>query len=184
MDMADKFSIDEAVNTGLAEEKIDILVNAGATWLPSSLLDINNFANFEESLKVNLSGTYYLTQAIVQQMIRYKTPGSIIIFGSVSGGSCPGIGASAIGYAMSKAGIMQFTEVVASQLAPHNIRINNIEPGAIYTEVLFDYFEDKEAADSFAKAVPLTGMATASDFDGAVLYLASNNASRYVTGSD
>ncbi len=84
---------------------------------------------------------------------------------------------------MSKAGVMQLTEAVAAQLAPHNIRINTIEPGAIYTEVLFDYFKNKEDADTFAKNVPLGFMATAADFDGTVLYLASNNASRYVTGS-
>lgn len=183
MDMADKSSIDQAFNTTLAEEKIDILVNTGAVWLQSSLLDIDSSANFEESIKVNLTGTYYLTQAVVQKMIYHKIHGSIIVFGSVSGRSCPGIGSGAIGYAMSKAAVMQFTEAVATQLAPHNIRINTIEPGAIYTEVLFDYFKDKEAADDFAKNVPLGFMAQATDFDGAVLYLASNNASRYVTGS-
>ena len=72
-------------------------------------------------------------------MIHHKQPGTIINMGSIAGLTAIGNNAA---YASSKAGVMQLTRSLATELAPHNITVNTINPGAVETAMIKQLFQD------------------------------------------
>ena len=74
-----------------------------------------------------------------------------------------------------------FTETAAIELARYGIRVNNLAPGAIATDINRGVIE-AIGRDQFAEWIPLGHVGTAAELIGAVRYLASS-ASRYVTGT-
>ena len=82
-------------------------------------------------LETNLFGTFFLAQAAAKQMIGRGNGGSILLISSVTGHLAhPDLAA----YGMTKAGIDQLAKNLIIDLAPHNININTIVPGATLTE--------------------------------------------------
>ncbi len=91
--------------------------------------------SFEEVLRVNLQGPYFLTQACAQWMINQPTPGirnTIININSVSSVVAS---VSRGEYCVSKAGLSMTTKLWAVSLAPHNIDVFEIRPGLIETDM-------------------------------------------------
>ena len=84
-------------------------------------------------------------------------------------------------YSMSKAALAMFTETAAIELARYGIRVNNLAPGAIATDINRGVIE-AIGRDQFAEWIPLGHVGTTAELIGAVRYLASS-ASRYVTGT-
>ena len=104
-----------------------------------------------------------------------KLAGSIITIGSINGGDVPCKEGAA--YAASKAAVMHLTKTLVGELSPHRIRINCIVPGFFKTPMTEGYIEAVEPQ------IPLGSAASVEDMEGLVLYLASNRASRYITGA-
>jgi NAD(P)-dependent dehydrogenase (short-subunit alcohol dehydrogenase family) len=83
-----------------------------------------------------------------------------------------------VGYSVAKSGVLNFTRWLAEYCAPIGIRVNTLLPGGVR--------EDGHASEfvaEYAKRTPLGRMAADDDFNGAVLFLASQRASGYMTGS-
>ena len=78
-------------------------------------------------------------------------------------------------YSASKAGLIGLGKYLAVYLADRNIRVNTMVLGGVYDN------HDKEFYQEYVKRVPLKRMAAWSDYNGALIFLASN-ASRYMTG--
>ena len=94
----------------------------------------------------------------------------------VSGGVAP--------YAISKAGVIQATKVMALELARHGIRVNAISPGMVPTESFYRVLQFTDAdMPKLAATVPLGRMGTPEDMAAGVLYLASP-AAGWVTGQN
>ena len=146
------------------------------------------FKTWEKALSDNLSGAFLVTQKLLPLM----NSGSSLIFlssiyGMVSpdlriykkvkhniyGGKYP-LTQPAV-YSASKAGLIGFSRYMAVFLAEKNIRVNSLVPGGVYDG------QDESFHKEYIKKVPLKRMAIWSDFNGAILYLASD-ASRYMTG--
>ena len=120
-------------------------------------------------------GVWYVTKAVARHLKNHNINGSIINIGSINGNSVPAMEGSA--YSISKAAVTHLTKALVGELSPHKIRINCISPGYFKTPM------NRSDIDKVLPHIPYGNIADPSYLDGLILYLASNKASRYVTGS-
>jgi NAD(P)-dependent dehydrogenase (short-subunit alcohol dehydrogenase family) len=181
VDLNDSEAIKEFIKDLNSKEiNVDILINnAGGGKLTP--IDNDYLEFWDEVYKLNLKAAWQLSQAMAEQMIAHKISGSIINISSINGAGAPYVGAAA--YSATKAAVIQMSRVLSGELAGHNIRVNTIVPGLFYTELTAERIDTGKVQD-FIEQIPLKFIAQPKDLDGLVLYLASNNASRYVTGTE
>lgn len=154
---------------------VDICVNNAGISKDNLLLRMS-VEQFEEVIKINLNGVFYMTKQVIKPMMKARS-GSIINMSSVIG-EMGNAGQSS--YAASKAGVIGFTKSVAKELGSRNIRCNAIAPGFVETDMT-SYLKEGEAADKYKAGIPLGRFASAEDIANTALYLASDMGS-YVTG--
>jgi NAD(P)-dependent dehydrogenase (short-subunit alcohol dehydrogenase family) len=178
LDITEKKDIEEIVQA--VQEKfssIDILVNnSGVTW--GAPLEEMPLEKWDKVIKVNLTGTFLMCQAIVPLMKKQKW-GRIINVSSVAGIVASPAYMQTAGYIASKGGIISLTRDLAVRLAEDNIVVNAIAPGFMPTKMskpITDRFGDMIKATN-----PMKRMGEEDDLKGVVVFLASE-ASRYVTG--
>lgn len=159
--------------------KIDILVNnAGANPVLSSMIDLEE-DSFEKVLEVNLKGAFLLSKAVAREMINQGRGGRIINMTSVSGLRARADGTGA--YCISKAAMNMMTQVMARELAPHNILVNAIAPGSIKTEFSRVNWTDPERKAQRIREIEIRRFGEPEEVVGLALFLASE-ASSFVTG--
>lgn len=109
---------------------VDILVNNAGITKDGMALRMTE-EDFDRVLKVNLTGTFNMTQAVLKPMTKARE-GAIINLSSVSGliGN-----AGQANYAASKAGVIGFTKAIAREVAGRNVRVNAIAPGFIQSDM-------------------------------------------------
>ncbi|BCP59093.1 3-oxoacyl-[acyl-carrier-protein] reductase [Streptococcus parasuis] len=133
---------------------VDILVNNAGITKDGMALRMTE-EDFDTVLKVNLTGTFNMTQAVLKPMTKARE-GAIINLSSVSGliGN-----AGQANYAASKAGVIGFTKAIAREVAGRNVRVNAIAPGFIQsdmTAVLSDKIKEAMTAQIPMKRFGLT----------------------------
>jgi NAD(P)-dependent dehydrogenase (short-subunit alcohol dehydrogenase family) len=111
---------------------LDIVVNAAGIQAPIGKFSSNSIAAWERNLQVNLLGTVYSCKAALPYFVAHGG-GSIINF---SGGGATSSRTHFSAYAVAKAGIVRFTEVLAEELRERKIRVNAVAPGAVNTRML------------------------------------------------
>jgi NAD(P)-dependent dehydrogenase (short-subunit alcohol dehydrogenase family) len=170
--------------------QIDIAVNAAGV-AGGQVGDENPITIWRHIIDVDLSGVYYCCLAVAE-MMRAQRFGTIINIASMSAAIVnhfpqPPVTESRIlglsAYCAAKAGVKQLTKVLASQWAPHGIRVNCISPGYMATEMNREIFEMPEVVRQINAETPLHRIGQPRDLDGAVLYLASD-ASSFMTGAE
>jgi NAD(P)-dependent dehydrogenase (short-subunit alcohol dehydrogenase family) len=179
-DVTDPDDVDRAVKeTEEAFGAIDVLVNnSGATWgAPAEEMPLDKF---DLVVRVNVRGTFLMSQAVGRRMIERGEGGRIINISSVAGlvGGDPQY-MQTIGYNSSKGAVISMTRSLATSWARHGINVNAIAPGWFPTKMsggLIENFEEKMLED-----IPLGRFGAPEDIKGAVLFLASP-AAAYVTG--
>ena len=179
-DVTDREDVENAVKE--AEETfgaIDILVNnSGATWgAPAEEMPLEKF---DLVVRVNVHGTFLMSQAVGRRMIERGEGGRIISVSSVAGlvGGHPDY-MQTIGYNTSKGAIISMTRTLATAWARHNINVNAIAPGWFPTKMssgLIEQFEDRMLED-----IPMHRFGGPEDLKGAIVFLASP-AAAYMTG--
>ena len=158
--------------------KIDILINAAGITLPL-FEDATSSQTFEDTISTNLSATYNACQQVVYYMNK-SGGGSIINVTSIA--SVMGFPGNPA-YVASKGGLRMLTKALALDLAPKNIRVNNLVPGYIRTDMTKSSFQDPMRNEERLQHMAIKRWGEAQDLNGAAIYL-SSKASAYVTGID
>ncbi|GMA46024.1 beta-ketoacyl-ACP reductase [Tetragenococcus muriaticus] len=151
---------------------IHVLVNNAGMNNDKLLLRMKE-EDFESVLKVNLTGTFNMTQPLLKKMLKQKQ-GVIINMASVSG-LMGNMGQA--NYAASKAGVVGFTKTVAKEAASRGITCNAIAPGFITTDMT-DVLSDK-VKTQINETVPLQRLGNPEDIAQTAIFLAQNP---YITG--
>ena len=187
VDVGSKESVAEMMKQALAKYgQVDILFNGAGVMTRIPVVDMPE-EEWDRVLRINLKGTFLCSQAAAKYMIPRKQ-GRIL---SIASGRGLAGQARASHYAASKAGIIAFTKSLAVELAPYDITVNAICPGAADTDRLdflgrrpdgsFDPAQRAEAIRERAAAVPLGRLATADDVAEVAAFLAGDGAA-YITG--
>ncbi len=175
-DVRDRSFCEDAVKRTVKElGALDILVNNAAFQVHSKKLEDLTEAHFDETLKTNLYGYFFMAQHAVPHM---KRGAAIINTGSVTGiDGSPAL----LDYSMTKGGIHAFTRALAGQLIERGIRVNCVAPGPVWTPL---NPSDKEAKDvsKFGSKVPMKRPAQPEEIAPAYVFLASSQTSSYITG--
>ena len=159
--------------------KIDILLNNAGVSI-SAPSEEYALADWKKTFDTNLTANFRLSQLVAKNMIDRKTEGSIINITSL--GSELGFPCNPA-YVSAKGGLKMLTKALATDWAKYNIRVNNICPGYIYTNMTKKSSNDPEMHKERLKRMMIPRWGNSEDLVGAAIFLASN-ASRYVTGID
>jgi 3-oxoacyl-[acyl-carrier protein] reductase len=173
--VSDAAQVESAVaKAAAAYPAIDILVNNAGVTRDNLLIRMEE-KDWDLVMAVNLKGTFLMTKAVCQLMMR-KRYGRIVNIASVVGlmGN-----AGQANYAASKAGVVAFTRSVAKEFSSRNITCNAVAPGFIETAMTQKLPE--KVKEDYQNAIPLKRFGTAGDVANAVLFLVSEDAS-YITG--
>lgn len=161
--------VEEAV---AALGSVDVLVNNAGITRDKLMLKMTE-EDFEQVLKVNLTGTFNMTQSVLKPMTKARQ-GAIINLSSVVG-LAGNIGQA--NYAASKAGLIGFSKSVAREVAARNIRVNCIAPGFIASDMT-DVLPEKIKEASLA-LIPMKRFGTPEEVADVALFLAGQE---YLTG--
>ncbi|WP_377504601.1 SDR family NAD(P)-dependent oxidoreductase [Octadecabacter sp. R77987] len=176
-DVADRAGQDDlAARVSASFGAPDIVIHAAGVNLREAADDVTN-AGWDQTLALNLSAPFFLSQALVPAM-KAKGWGRIVNFASLqTTRAFPG----GIAYGASKGGIGQLTRAMAEAWSRDGITANAIGPGFFPTELTAAVFEDGDRAAANAAQTCIGRNGRLADIDGPVLFLCSE-ASAYVTG--
>ncbi len=154
--------------------RIDILVNNAGITRDGLLIRMKD-KDWEDILRVNLTGAFICTRGVAKRMMKQRS-GAIVNMSSVVG--VMGNSGQA-NYAASKAGLIGLTKSTAKELASRGITVNAIAPGYIETEMTKVLPE--AAREMFLTNTPLGRPGTPDDVARAVQFLVSDQAA-FITG--
>jgi (+)-trans-carveol dehydrogenase len=191
-DVRDFQGLSAAIDEGVAElGGLDfVCANAGAMPIGDMTWDIP-VEQWRAVIDINLTGVFHTAKAVVPHMLERETPGSIVLIAS---GAALNAGTHFADYCAAKAAVVSLTKTLAYELAPHWIRVNNICPTSVDTDMiqnqtLYNIFrpdlekpgrDDVKAEFQSKNLLPLPWVDPV-DISNAVVWLCSEQA-RYVTG--
>jgi glucose 1-dehydrogenase len=167
--------VDSAVE---AFGRVDVMVNNAGVETRTSVLDTTE-EQFETVMNVNLKSAFFGTQIAAKQMIAQGDGGRIINISSVHE-DWPMPGNTA--YCLSKGGMRMLTRTAGVALAPHNITVVGVGPGAVDTPINKATEQDPVAMERLDAAIPLGRMAEPEEIGSVVAFLAGDGSS-YVTAT-
>jgi NAD(P)-dependent dehydrogenase (short-subunit alcohol dehydrogenase family) len=189
MDVTDITSIREGLKEVFRHvTRVDIVVNNAGVMQQSAGLDTRP-EDFDRCYEVNLKSIWYITHELIP---RFKAQGEGNIINISSGAGRLG-SPELPAYCASKAAVISLTQSLATALGPHNINVNTVCPGVIWTPMceqtakLLSQRECDEKGkvqaflDSRKDSIPLRRLQTGEDIAHAVVFLASSRA-RNITG--
>ena len=179
------------------EKKIDVLIYNVYSKPKNYYQNFEkyNLSTWEKVLKTNLTGAFLSCQYIINHFKKKNIPGNIIIVLSTYGIVGPDLSiyenlksksniyggkyslTTPVSYTSTKSGLLGFTKYLATSYGKFGIRVNSLTPGGIFD------FQEKKFVKKYIKKVPLGRMANWSDYNGSILFLASD-ASKYMSGSN
>lgn len=158
--------------------RLDIMVNNAGMEIHAPFVDVTE-EMFDRVVSIDLKGAFFGTQAAAREMIKEKVAGRIINISSVHEElPMP----QNVPYVCAKGGVRMLTRTVALELAPYNITINNIAPGAIETPIDADVFANQERYKALLAEIPMHRLGQPVEVGDLAVYLASDYAS-YITGT-
>ncbi len=155
--------------------RVDVLFNNAGISKPGMLWKLNE-EQWEDVIRINLTGTFYCIQAVAGPMIEQRS-GSIINVTS-SAGLLGTIGQ--VNYTAAKGGVYALTKSAAKELARYGIRVNTIAPMA-ETDMTQTIAHDPRFKEKYLERIPLGRFAKPEEIGPAVVFLATDDSS-YITG--
>jgi NAD(P)-dependent dehydrogenase (short-subunit alcohol dehydrogenase family) len=175
-DLADKAHAHSIIPKAVEElGGVDILVNNAAFQMTHESLDEISDDEWDHTVATNLTAMFVLTKDAVPHM----KPGAAIINSSSVNSDMPS--PTLAPYAMTKAGIANFTASLAQLLAEKGIRANSVAPGPVWTPLIPSTMPE-EKVESFGQQAPLGRPAQPAELAPVYVLLASDEAS-YVSGA-
>ncbi|MGJ9383553.1 SDR family oxidoreductase [Salipaludibacillus sp. CF4.18] len=156
----------------------DILLNSSGKNSPTPFFDLE-MDEWDDIMDVNLKGLVLTTQVFAKRMIEQERKGSIINISSVSSTTPL---SKVFTYSASKAGVNNVTQFLAREFAPYGIRVNAIIPGFFPAEQNRKILSEERIA-SIMGHTPMDRFGDPEELQGAAVYLASDKASGFVTGT-
>lgn len=176
--------------------RVDVLINNAAIndmiENPKNTIEESKFENYslknwQQSLDVNLTGTFLCSQIIGSEMVKQKS-GNIINIASTYGIVAPNqnlykdkngqqLFYKPPAYSVTKGAVISFTKYLAAYWADKNIRVNSLSPGGVKNKQNHNFIKE------YSLRTPLKRMANSKDYQGAIVFL-SSDASSYMTGEN
>jgi glucose 1-dehydrogenase len=158
--------------------RLDIMVNNAGVETRTSVLDTTE-AQYDRVLAINLKSAFFGAQLAARQMIKQGGGGRIINVTSIhEDWPMPGN----IAYCLSKGGIRMLTRTAGVELAPHNVLVVGVAPGAVATPINLVTMKDPVLMQKLDAAIPLRRMAKPEEIASVVAFLAGAGAS-YMTAT-
>lgn len=175
-DVSDEKQVEEMISAVVKRfGKINVLVaNAGVS--KSGVFSDMTQSDFDKIFDTNVRGVFNVVKGVLPHMYERES-GSIVTISSIwgqTGGSCEVL------YSMSKAAIIGMTKALAKEVAPMHIRVNSVSPGAIDTDMLSGLTDEEK--EDFIMQTPLNRLGKPKDVADAVLFLADDDKSSFITG--
>ena len=156
---------------------VDILVNNAGVNAPAPFLKIRA-EDFSRIMAINVAGVFYASQAAAKAMIARKTGGSILNVSSLQA-TRPFLNGAH--YNASKAAVSSLTQSMAMELGPYGIRVNEICPASVETDMSRPAFQQPQQRAHRLATIPLGRIGQPEDLVGAAVFLSSEDAS-WLTG--
>ena len=173
-DVSDPVQVDDAINKWNEEHKedyIEVLVNNAGIRKDMLMMWMEN-NHWHDVLNTNLNGFFYVTRAVLKNMLVRKK-GRIINIVSLSGvKGLPG----QVNYSAAKAAIIGATKALAQEIGKRNVTVNAVAPGFIRTDMTKDLNENE-----LKNMIPLNRFGSPEEVAEVVCFLASEKSS-YITG--
>ncbi len=177
LDVSDEASVDVAFAALKDGPPLDVVVNNAGIAGTGPAIDTQT-TEFDRIIGTNLRGVWLMSVAAARQWRDAKRSGVILNIASilglrVIGGTAP--------YVVSKAGVVQMTEVLALEWARFGIRVNALAPGYIATDINAEFFAT-EPGLQMIRRIPMRRLGKPEDLDAPFLLLATD-ASAWMTGA-
>lgn len=172
-DISDKYSVNKMIEEiYLKFGKIDILVNNASVSFAELFHNVSDIDE-DKIFDINIKGTFNVTKAVLPKMIAEKF-GKIINISSMWGE----FGSSMeVHYSATKGAINSFTKSLAKELAPSNITVNAVAPGAVDTDMMSTYSEEDIAY--IKNETPLGRFAKTEEIAETVFFIAEKTGDFY-----
>lgn len=186
-DLGDVGEISRMIEETVAEfGRLDIIVNNAGVTRRAYIMDLTE-EDFDRINRVNVKGVFFCMQRAATEMIKQKS-GRIINIASIAGKGFYGT-SNAI-YAGTKGAVLAMTKTAAQQLGQHNINVNSVCPGIVFTDIYKGIIEadakktgktPEEVQAAAVATVPISRGNEPADIADMVVFLASPRA-RNITG--
>jgi len=178
-DVSDEKQVQAMVDFAVKEfGRLDIFVNNAAVEKKFDFLDFP-LEEFDKIIKIDLRGPWLCCQIAARQMVKQGGGGRIINISSVHE-DLPMLTNAA--YCAAKGGMRMMTRTIAVELAKHKITVNNIGPGAVYTDIDADVQANPEMEKQLMAEIPLSRWGQPKEIADLAVFIASEKGG-YMTGS-
>jgi NAD(P)-dependent dehydrogenase (short-subunit alcohol dehydrogenase family) len=179
VDVTDRASIEQLLSGVLSKfGRVDILVNCAGVNAASGYLDASD-EDWERVFAVNLRGTHWACQIFGRQLVAQGQGGAILNIGSVTAHTPL---SRVFAYSASKAAVVNLTQNVARELAPHGVRVNALCPGFFPAEQNRKILDAERTAKILGQT-PLARFGKPEELVGPALLLVSRTAGSFITGA-
>lgn len=162
--------------------QLDAVVNNAATQIEKELIDTTS-EEWRSVIDSNLT-SIYLTTKYLHQFLNKESSAIINVSSVHARATSRGLAA----YVASKGGVSALTRAMALELAPDNVRVNAILPGAIKTPMLDRSFDRKEDSDKarqvLIESTPLKHIGRPKDVANLIYFLTDNDTAKFITGQE
>ena len=153
---------------------VDVLANVAGIGDPAAAGRITEITDerWNMVLAVNLNGPFFLCRALLPGMAE-RGRGAVVNVSSLAGKSKSATGG--LSYSSSKAGLLGLTRHLAFDYGPRGVRVNALSPAGVFRG------HDPGFVEKLSSRIPMERMAREGEYDGAIVFLASD-ASSFMTG--
>ena len=123
-----------------ANGEIDLLVNNAGTYIDKPFLEMD-LDTFDYTMRLNVYAYYFLTQRFARHWVENQVAGRVLLIGSINGRMAEQVHSA---YDTSKGAVEMMVKTLCVSLAPHNIRVNGLAPGLVYTPLTAPALDDPD----------------------------------------